>query len=68
MCLVHNVKKIVEKVLEGAVHLPGEYSKRIEIAIPGYRKKKIDSGWGRSVKSVPGVNKSSRKGVIAFKG
>lgn len=39
MCLVHNVKKIVKKVLEGAVYLPGEYSKPIELAIPGYRKK-----------------------------
>jgi hypothetical protein len=27
MCLVHNVKKIVKKVLEGTVSLPGKYSK-----------------------------------------
>jgi hypothetical protein len=38
---VHNVKKIVKKVLEGAVHLSGEYSKRIEIAISGYREDKL---------------------------
>ncbi|MCI2424644.1 transposase, partial [Candidatus Acetothermia bacterium] len=30
MCLVHNVKKIVKRVIEGAVHLPGKYSKLIE--------------------------------------
>jgi hypothetical protein len=41
MCLVHNVKKIVKEVLEGAVHLSGECSKRIEIAIPGYRGKRL---------------------------
>jgi len=41
MCLVHNVKKIVKKVLEGAIHLLGEYGKPIEITIPGYRKKDL---------------------------
>jgi hypothetical protein len=30
MCLVHNVKKIVKKALEGTVNLPGKYSKLIE--------------------------------------
>ena len=39
MCLVHNVKKIVKKVLEGAVDLSGEYSKPIEIAIRDTGKK-----------------------------
>ena len=29
MCLVHNVKKIVRKVLDGTVSLPGKYSKLI---------------------------------------
>ena len=31
------MKKIVEKALQGAVSLPGRYSKLIEEAIPGYR-------------------------------
>ena len=31
MRLVHNVKKIVKKVLEGTVSLPGRYSKLIEV-------------------------------------
>ena len=35
------MKKIVKKVLEGAVHLPGKYSKLIEEAIPGYREDKL---------------------------
>ncbi len=39
LCLVHNVKKIVKKVLEGAVHLPEKYSKLIEEAISEYKKK-----------------------------
>jgi len=36
MCLVHNVKKIVKKVLEGTVSLPGKYSKLIEETMLGY--------------------------------
>ncbi len=39
MCLVHNVKKIVKKVLEGTVSLPGKYSKLIEEALPEYGPK-----------------------------
>jgi hypothetical protein len=34
MCLVHNVKK----VLEGAVTMPGKYSKLIQEAMSGYRE------------------------------
>ncbi len=41
MCLVHNVKKIVKKVLEGTVSLPGKYSKLIEEAIPRYRQEQL---------------------------
>jgi transposase len=43
MCLVHNVKKIVKKVLEGTVHLPGKYSKLIEEAMLGYREEQLTS-------------------------
>ena len=35
MCLVHNVKKIVKRVLDGTVSLPGKYSKVIEDAMLG---------------------------------
>jgi transposase len=41
MCLVHNVKKIVRKVLEGTVSLPGKYDKLIEEAVLGYREKRL---------------------------
>ena len=41
MCLVHNVKKSVKRVIEGAVHLPGKYSKRIEEAMLGYREEDL---------------------------
>jgi transposase len=41
MCLVHNVKKIVKRVIEGAVHLPGKYSKLIEEAMLGYREEDL---------------------------
>ena len=41
MCLVHNVKKIVRKVLQGALTLSRKHSNLIEEAIPGYRKDKL---------------------------
>lgn len=41
MCLVHNVKKIVKKVLEGTVSLPGKYTRLIEKAMPGYREERL---------------------------
>ena len=41
MCLVHNVKKIVKKVLQGTLTLPGKYSNLIEEAMPGYREDKL---------------------------
>ncbi len=41
MCLVHNVKKIVKKVVEGTVSLPGKYSKLIEEAILGYGEEQL---------------------------
>jgi len=41
MCLVHNVKKIVNKVLEGTVSLPGKYGKLIEEAMLGYREEQL---------------------------
>ena len=40
MCLMHNVKKIAKKVLEGAVSLPGKYGKLIEEAMLGYREER----------------------------
>ena len=41
MCLVHNVKKIVKKVLEGTVSLPGKYGKLIEEAMLGYGEEQL---------------------------
>jgi len=41
MCLVHNVKKIVKRVLDGTVSLPGKYDKLIEEAVLGYRQKQL---------------------------
>ena len=41
MCLVHDVKKIVKKVLEGTVSLPGKYGKLIKEAIPRYREEQL---------------------------
>lgn len=37
MCLVHNVKKIMKKVLQGTITLPERYSNLIEEAMPIYR-------------------------------
>ena len=41
MCLVHNVKKIVKRVLDGTVSLHGKYDKLIEEAVLGYREKQL---------------------------
>jgi transposase len=41
MCLVHNVKKIVKRVLDGTVSLPGKYSKMIDEALSKYREKQL---------------------------
>ncbi len=41
MCLVHNVKKLAKRVLEDASHLPGKYSKPIEVAMLGYREERL---------------------------
>jgi hypothetical protein len=41
MCLVHNVKKIVKRVLDGQVSLPGKHRKLIEEALSGYRVKQL---------------------------
>jgi hypothetical protein len=41
MCLVHNVKKIVKKVFQSTLTLPGRYSDLIEEAMPGYRENKL---------------------------
>jgi transposase len=40
ICLLHNVKKIVKKVLEGSVRLPGKYGKLIEAGVLGYREER----------------------------
>ncbi len=41
LCLVHNVKKIVKRVLEGTVSLPGKYDQLIEEAVPGYGEEQL---------------------------
>ena len=41
MCLVHNVKKIVKKVLHGTLTLPWGYRNLIEEAMQGYREDKL---------------------------
>jgi len=41
MCLVHNVKKIVKRVLDGTVSLPGKYNKLIEDAVLRYREEQL---------------------------
>jgi transposase len=41
LCLVHNVKKIVKRVLDGTVSLPGKYDKLIEEAVLAYREKQL---------------------------
>jgi len=41
LCLVHNVKKIVKRVLDGTVSLPGKYDKLIEEAVPGYGEEQL---------------------------
>ena len=41
LCLVHNVKKIVKRVLDGTVTLPGKYDRLIEEAVLGYREKQM---------------------------
>jgi len=50
MCLVHNVRKIVKKVLDGAVSLPGEYHKLMEEAMPGYGEEQLTLVGGRGLK------------------
>jgi len=40
LCLVHNVKKIVKKVLDGTVSLPGKYDRLIEEAVLGHNREK----------------------------
>lgn len=41
MCLVHKVKKIVKRVLDGTVSLPGKYDKLIEEAVLAYREEHL---------------------------
>ena len=41
MCLVHNVKKIVKKVLESTLTLPRRYSNLSEEAMPGCREDRL---------------------------
>jgi len=41
LCLVHNVKKIVKRVLDGTVSLPGKSDKLIEEAVLGYRERQL---------------------------
>jgi hypothetical protein len=38
---MHNVKKIVKKVLKGTFTLPRRYSNPIEEAMPGYREDQL---------------------------
>ena len=41
MWLAHNVKKVVRKVFEGTVSLPGKCGKLIEEAMPGYMEEQL---------------------------
>jgi len=41
LCLVHNVKKIIKRVLDGTVSLHGKNDKLIEEAALGYREKQL---------------------------
>ncbi len=41
MCLVHNVKRSVKKVLEGTVSLSGKYSRLIEEAMLEYKEEQL---------------------------
>jgi len=41
MCFVHNVKKIVNKVLQGTFPLPKKYNNLTEEAMPGYREDQL---------------------------
>jgi len=41
MCLVHNMKRIVKRVLDGTVRLPGKYNKLIEEAVRAYREEQL---------------------------
>ena len=61
MCLVHNVKKIVKKVLEGTVSLPEKYGKLIEEAMLGYKEEQLTLV-GAECKISPKANETSRKG------
>jgi len=40
LCLVHNVKKIIKRVLDGTVSLPGKYDRLIEEAVLGHNREK----------------------------
>jgi hypothetical protein len=41
MCLVHNVKKILKKVIQGKITLIRRYSKLIKEAILGYKEDRL---------------------------
>lgn len=41
MCLAHNVKRVVKRVLDGTVSLPGKYARLIEEAVLGNREKQL---------------------------
>jgi len=41
LCLVHNIRKIVKRVLDNTVSLPGKYDKLIEEVSLGYREKQL---------------------------
>jgi len=41
MCLVHNVKRSVKKVLEGTVSLPRKYSRLMEEAMLEYKEEQL---------------------------
>ena len=41
LCLAHKVKKIVKRVLDGRINLPGKNDNLIEEAVLGYRKRQL---------------------------
>ena len=68
MCLVHNVKKIVKKVLQGTLTSFRRYSNLIGEAMWRTDRGSITIGHGSRVKSISEVDKSSLKGADVFKG
>lgn len=46
LCLVHNVKRIMERVLDGTGRFSAKHKKLIAEAVWAYSRRTIDFGWG----------------------